>query len=95
MLLSKCAVRNSKKSKFIKKQESKGLLSKLTGMKVPILSDVLIVNILFSKYKMNEIVNKLLLWADKFMPKIYLKQPRFIYSACRPFTKNKEKIKKN
>ena len=95
MLLSKCAVCNSKKSKFIKKQESKGLLSKLTGMKVPILSDVLIVNIFFSKYKMNEIVNKLLLWADKFMPKIHLKQPRFIYSACRPFTKNKEKIKKN
>ena len=32
MLLSKCAVCNSKKSKFLKEQEAKGLLSKLTGI---------------------------------------------------------------
>ena len=31
---------------------------------------------------------------DKFMPEIYLKQPGFIYSACGPFTKNKERIQK-
>ena len=35
MILSKCAICNSKKSKFIKKQEAKGLLSKL-GMKTPL-----------------------------------------------------------
>ena len=35
MILSKCAICNSKKSKFIKKQEAKGLLSKL-GMKAPL-----------------------------------------------------------
>ena len=29
MILSKCAICDSKKSKFIKKQEAKGLLSKL------------------------------------------------------------------
>ena len=29
MILSKCAICNSKKSKFIKEQEAKGLLSKL------------------------------------------------------------------
>ena len=29
MILSKCAVRDSKKSKFIKKQEASGLLSSL------------------------------------------------------------------
>ena len=45
MILSKCAICNSKKSKFINKQEAKGLLSKL-GIKtplsnVPILGDVL------------------------------------------------------
>ena len=45
MLSSKCAVRDSKKSRFIKKQEAKGLLSNL-GLntplsKIPILSDVL------------------------------------------------------
>ena len=43
---------------------------------------------------MNEMVNKLLLAVDKFMPKIHLKQPEFIYSACEPFTKNKEWIQK-
>ena len=43
---------------------------------------------------MNEIVNKFLLAGDKFMPEMHLKQPRFIYSACWPFTKNKERIQK-
>ena len=41
---------------------------------------------------MNEIVNKFLLVGDKFMPKMHLKQPGFTYSACGPFTKNKERI---
>ena len=43
---------------------------------------------------MNEIVNKFLLVGDKFMPKMHLKQPGFNYSACGPFTKNKERIEK-
>ena len=43
---------------------------------------------------MNEIVNTLLLARDKFMPEMHLKQPGFNYSACGPFTKNKEKIEK-
>ena len=42
---------------------------------------------------MNEIV-KFLLAGDKFMPEIHLKQPEFTYSACGPFTKNKERISK-
>ena len=41
-------------------------------------------------YKKNEIVNKFLLVGDKFMSEIHLRQPGFTYSACRPFTKNKE-----
>ena len=41
---------------------------------------------------MNEIVNKLLLDGDKFMSEMHLKQPGFTYSACGPFTKNKERI---
>ena len=41
---------------------------------------------------MNEIVNKLLLAGDKFMPEMHLKQPGFTYSACGPFTKNKKRI---
>ena len=44
---------------------------------------------------MNEIVNKFLLVGDKFMPEMHLKQPGFIYSACGPFTKNKERIEKS
>ena len=43
---------------------------------------------------MNEIVNKCLLAGDKFMPEMHLRQPRFTYSACGPFTKNKERIQK-
>ena len=43
---------------------------------------------------MNEVVNKFLLAGDKFMPEMHLKQPGFIYSACAPFTKNKEIIQK-
>ena len=45
MILSNCAICNSKKSKFINQQEAKGLLSKL-GIKtplskIPILGDIL------------------------------------------------------
>ena len=43
---------------------------------------------------MNEIVNMFLLASDTFMPEMHLKQPGFIYSACGPFTKNKERIQK-
>ena len=35
IILSKCAIYNSKKSKFINKQEAKGLLSNL-GIKTPL-----------------------------------------------------------
>ena len=38
---------------------------------------------------MNEIVNRLLLAGDKFMPEIHLRQPDLTYSACGPFTKIK------
>ena len=45
MVLSKCAICDSKKSRFIKNQEAKGLLSNLgvrTSLsKVPILGDIL------------------------------------------------------
>ena len=42
---------------------------------------------------MNETVNKFFfLVGDKFMPEMHLKQTGFTYSACGPFTKNKERI---
>ena len=39
---------------------------------------------------MNEVVNKFLLAGDTFMLEMHLKQPGLTYSACGPFTKNKE-----
>ena len=44
--------------------------------------------------EMNKIVNKFLLAGDEFMPEMPLKQSGFIYSAFRPFTKNKKQIQK-
>ena len=46
MILSKCAICNSNKSKFINKQEAKGLLSKL-GIKTPLGKIPILGNILF------------------------------------------------
>ena len=43
---------------------------------------------------MNNVINKILLEGDKFMPEMHLRQPRFVYSACGPFTRHKERIKK-
>ena len=43
---------------------------------------------------MNEIVNIFLLAKDKLMLEMHLKQTRFTYSACGPFTNNKERIQK-
>ena len=43
---------------------------------------------------MNEIVNNFLLAGDECTPEIHLKQRRFTYSTCGPFTKNKERIQK-
>ena len=43
---------------------------------------------------MNKIINKFLLAGDKFMSEMHLRQPQFTYSACGPFTKHKERIKK-
>ena len=43
---------------------------------------------------MNGTVYKFLLAGDKFIPEMHLKQLGFTYSACGPFTKNKERIQK-
>ena len=43
---------------------------------------------------MNDIINKFLFVGDKFMSEMHLRQPEFTYSACGPFTKNKERIQK-
>ena len=43
---------------------------------------------------MNNVINKFLLAGDKFIPEMHLRQPQFVYSACGPFTRHKERIKK-
>ena len=47
MPLLKSAVCNSKNSKIFKEHETKGLLDKLTGIKIPILSDLPIAKMMF------------------------------------------------
>ena len=67
----------SKKSKFIKKQEAKGLLSNL-GIRAP---SCFVLSATTLNYKMNGIINKFLLAGDKFMPEMHLRQPGFTYSS--------------
>ena len=43
---------------------------------------------------MDNVINKFLLTGDKFMPEMNLRQPQFVYSACGPFTRHKQRIKK-
>ena len=69
----KCADCGIKKSRFLKEQEAKGLLSSL-GLKTRLNKIPLFGDIFFWVYKMNEIVNKFLLAGNNFMPELHLKQ---------------------
>ena len=90
MLLSSSVICDSKKSKFREQHEASRLLSSLE-----IKTTLSKISQQFNTmHKMNEIVSKFLLAGDKFMPEIYLRQPGLTYSACGPFTKNKERIQK-
>ena len=42
---------------------------------------------------MDAIINNFSLTGHKFMPGMKLKQRRFTYTACGPFTKKEERIK--
>ena len=55
MLLSKCAVYDSKKLKFMKEQEASGLLISL-GIKASLNKLSLLGSLLFQEWKMNETV---------------------------------------
>ena len=94
MVLSKCAICGSNKSRFMKNHDGKGLSSNL-GIKTPLSKVPILGDILFWMHiKMNEIVNKILLAGDKSMEEMHLKQPGFTYIARGPFTKNQEQIQK-
>ena len=43
---------------------------------------------------MNNVINKFLSAGDKCMPEMHLRQPQLTYSACGPFTKYKQRIRK-
>ena len=64
MLSSNCAVCNSKISRFINEQEASAKFLR----KVPLAG-----LILFTRYKMNDILNKSLLARDKFTPEKTIK----------------------
>ena len=49
MLLSKCVGCNSKNSKFLKQQKARELISNLTGVKIPILSESRLIKAFFKK----------------------------------------------
>ena len=82
------------KSRFITKQEGSGFLISL-GLKMPwskitLLGNIffnIFLNILFIRYEMNEIVNKLLLAGNKFVSEMHLRQPGITSSTYGPFTK--------
>ena len=83
MILSKCAVCDSEKSKCIKQQEANGLLSSL-GIKTHLNKIHQQVHFCFNsikqvnrRYKMNEIENKFLLAGDEFITETHLRQPGF------------------
>ena len=80
MMLSKCSICKNKKSTFI--SEGSGIF------------DSLVYNTNRDRMKMSNVINKFLLAGDKFMPEMHLKQSQFVYSACGPFTRHKERIKK-
>ena len=90
VLSSKCAVCGSKVSRFMKEQESSGILSSLglktTLSKIPFYNDVFFKFIEYNdfnshyQYRMNQIVNKVLLKGDKLVPEIHLQQLGFLNS---------------
>ena len=94
MTLSACEVYDSKTSKFIKQHKASGLLSSLeiktSFSKTHLLRPLLLKRFqqVNARYKIDEIVNKFLL----IMHQIHLKQDGFKCIACRPVTKNKERI---
>ena len=71
MLLSKCAVCDSKRQKFIKEQEASWLLG-ILGIKTPLIEILLVGPLLFQRYKMNEIVNNF--YQQEINSTIYNKQ---------------------
>ena len=93
IMQSKYAECGIKKSRFVKKARSKRITKQLRNQNT-VEQNSIIKCFVLSCMKMNEIVNKFLQVGNKFMPEMHLKQPGFTYSACGPFTRNKERTDK-
>ena len=85
ILFSKCSVCNSNKSKFLKEQKARGILSSI-GIKTPLSQIPFVRSYFVLKCKMNETINKFILAGETFMLEMYFRQPAFMYSDCDPFT---------
>ena len=94
IMQSNCAVSGIKKSRFVNEQKPKGFLINL-GLKTPLSKIPLLGDILLWPYENQWYCEQIFTGkSHEFMPEMHLKQPGFTYSACGPFTKNKEKIEK-
>ena len=49
-------------------------------------------NKIFKEEESIKVIKRFLLSEDEFMPEMHLRQPRFIFSVCRLFSKNNERI---
>ena len=85
ILFSKCSVCNSNKSKFLKEQKARGILSSI-GIKIPLSQIPFVRSYFVLKCKMNETINKFILAGETFMLEMHFRQPAFMYSDCDPFT---------
>ena len=90
-MLSRCSICNNKNSTFI--SQGSALFDNLVFNTTQNRMKDALWNA-FKCFYMNNVINKFLLAGDKFMPKMHLRQPQFVYSACGPFTRHRERIKK-
>ena len=73
IILSKCAVWNTKKVRFIKEKKSSRFLTSLV-IKSNLGKTPLVGTLLLQRHKMKEIANRFLLAGDKFMSEMNLRQ---------------------
>ena len=69
---TKCSICGSEKLTFLKNQEARGVLRNL-GLKILLSKILLLGDIFFWNYKVNEKVNECLLAGDTFMLEMHLK----------------------
>ena len=92
VIISRCSICNNKKSIFI--LQGSGLFDSLALNTAQNRMKNALWNAFNKIINMNNVISKFLLAGDKFLPEMHSRQPQFVYSACGPFTRHKERIKK-